>query len=367
MKNWVEKFRDDKVARGLLSKIRQLAKKQGEPVRLMEVCGTHTVAIYRYGMRESLPVNVELLSGPGCPVCVTGLGYIDKAIWLARQDDVLLVTFGDLMKVPGSTSSLLKERGKGSPIKVVYSPIEAIELAKANPGKKVVILAVGFETTIPGVLATVKQAEADGLKNLFLLTGHKIVPPAMEALLQDGSAKIDGFICPGHVSTIIGAKAYEPLVEKYGVPCVVAGFEPTDILQAVMLLLVQLKEVRAEVENQYQRAVRNEGNPKALGMIEKYCQIIDDQWRGIGIIPRSGLKLRDEFKKWDVESVLKIEAESTKPKPGCICGKILQGLARPSDCKLFGKVCTPDEPVGACMVSGEGSCAAAYKHRGLEE
>ena len=364
MKNWVDKFRDEKAAQGLLSRIGELAGELGRTVRLMEVCGTHTVAIYRYGMREVLGENVELLSGPGCPVCVTGLGYIDKAIWLARQEDVLLVTFGDLMKVPGSTSSLLKERGKGRPIKVVYSPIEAIELAKENPDKKVVILAVGFETTIPGVLATLKQAETEGLKNLFLLVGHKIVPPAMEALLQDGSAKIDGFICPGHVSAIIGAKAYEPLVKEHGVPCVVAGFEPTDVLQAVLMLLEQLKDGRAEVENQYQRAVRDEGNPKAMAMIEKYCEPIDDQWRGIGIIPNSGLRLRDDFKKWDIESVIKIEAEPTQPKKGCICGKILQGLARPSECKLFGKVCTPDEPVGACMVSGEGSCAAAYKHAG---
>ena len=364
MKNWVEKFRDENAARGLLSRIRQLAAKRGEMVRLMEVCGTHTVAIYRYGMREALPATVELLSGPGCPVCVTDLGYIDKAIWLARRDDVLLVTFGDLMKVPGSTSSLLKERGKGSPIKVVYSPIEAIELARTNPDKKVVILAVGFETTIPGVLATVKQAEADGLKNLFLLVGHKIVPPAMEALLQDGAAKIDGFICPGHVSTIIGTKAYGSLAEKYGVPCVVAGFEPTDVLQSIMMLLGQLNKGQTKVENQYQRAVRAEGNPKALAMIEKYCEVIDDQWRGIGVIPKSGLKLRDEFRQWDIESAMEIKAEPTKPKAGCICGKILQGLAWPSDCKLFGKVCTPEEPVGACMVSGEGSCAAAYKHTG---
>ena len=365
MKNWVDKFRDEKAARGLLGKISKSVPGD-RLVRLMEVCGTHTVAIYRYGLREVLPRNVELLSGPGCPVCVTDLGYIDKAIALARREDVLLVTFGDLMKVPGSTSSLLKERGKGRPIKVVYSPIEAIELARTNPGKKVVILAVGFETTIPGVLATIKQAQADGIRNLFLLVGHKIVPPAMEFLLQDGSARIDGFICPGHVSAIIGAKAYEPLAKQYAVPCVVAGFEPTDVLQAILMLLAQLKEGRAQVENQYQRAVKNEGNPKALAMIEKYCEIIDDQWRGIGVIPKSGLKLRDEFKQRDIESALKIEAEPTKPKKGCICGKILQGLAPRSECKLFGKVCTPDEPVGACMVSGEGSCAAAFKHGPME-
>ena len=366
MEKFLEKFRDQRIAQGLLSKISKSVPSD-RVYRLMEVCGTHTVSIYRFGMRELLPENVELLSGPGCPVCVTGLGYIDKAISLARRDDVLLVTFGDLMKVPGSTSSLLKERGKGRPIKVVYSPIEALAIARDNPGKKVVILAVGFETTIPGVLASVRQGQVDGLKNLFLLTGHKIVPPAMRFLLQDGSARIDGFICPGHVSTIIGSRAYEFLAKDYGVPCVVAGFEATDILQAVLMLLLQLGDGRSEVENQYQRAVRAEGNPKALAMIDKYCRTVDDQWRGIGVIPGSGLRLRDEFKQWDIESVLKIEAEPTKPKAGCICGRILQGLARPRDCGLFGKVCTPEEPVGACMVSGEGSCAAAYRHRALED
>ena len=366
MEKFLEKFRDQRIAQGLLSEISKSVP-GGRVVRLMEVCGTHTVAIYRFGVRELLPGNVELLSGPGCPVCVTDLGYIDKAIWLTRREDVLLVTFGDLMKVPGSTSSLLKERGRGRPIKVVYSPMEALPLARANPDKKVVILAVGFETTIPAVLATLQQGRADGLDNLFILAGHKIIPPAMEFLLQAGTAKIDGFICPGHVSTIIGSQAYESLAKEYGVPCVVAGFEPTDILQAVLMLLIQLGEGRAEVENQYQRAVRPEGNRKALAMMEKYCQIIDDQWRGIGMIPESGLRLRDEFSGWEIGSVLDVQAEPMQAKAGCICGKILQGLARPSDCKLFGKVCTPEEPVGACMVSSEGSCAAAYKHRGLEE
>jgi len=374
MKDFLAKFRDERTARGLLRNIRQLAPSD-RVYRLMEVCGTHTVSIYRFGMRELLPANVELLSGPGCPVCVTDLAYIDKAIALARREDVLLVTFGDLMKVPGSSSSLIKERGRGRRIKVVYSPIEALPLARANPDKKVVILAVGFETTIPAVLATVRQGQADGLDNLFLLTGHKIIPPAMKFLLQAGAARIDGFICPGHVSTIIGSRAYEFLAKDYHVPCVVAGFEPTDILQAVLMLLVQLRDGRSEVENQYQRAVRPEGNPKALAMMDRYCRTVDDHWRGIGIIPESGLRLRDEFGRWDINSVLDIQAEPTRAKAGpprlgeagCICGQVLQGLARPSDCKLFAKVCTPEEPVGACMVSSEGSCAAAYKHRRLED
>ncbi len=286
---------------------------------------------------------------------------------LARRDDVILVTFGDLMKVPGSTSSLLKEKAQGRRIKFVYSPLDALAVAKDNPSKKVVFLAVGFETTIPAVLASMDQADSDGLENLFLLTAHKLVTPAMKALLQDGSARIDGFLCPGHVSTIIGSKAYEFLAEDYRTPCVVAGFEPTDVLQSILMLLAQLREGRCQVENQYHRAVKPQGNTKALALIDKHCQAIDDHWRGIGTITASGLRLREEFSRWDISSVLDINPEPLREKPGCICGQVLQGLARPTDCKLFAKLCSPEEPVGACMVSGEGSCAAAYKHRSLEE
>ena len=366
MKEYLEKFRDKQIAGSLLENIRRLAERVGH-CRLMEVCGTHTVGIYRYGLRDLLGENVELLSGPGCPVCVTDLAYIDKAIALARRNDVLLVTFGDLMKVPGSSSSLLKEKGQGRDIKVVYSPIESLKLAKEHPDKKVVFLSVGFETTIPAILATVAQAEAEGPANFFLLGGNKIVPPAMEFLLQDGQAKIDGFICPGHVSTIIGAQAYKFLVEKYNIPCVVTGFEPTDVLQAVLMLLEQLGDGRAEVENQYGRAVRDQGNRKAQELMQEYCVVVDDYWRGIGVIPKSGLQLGEQLKGREISSVLEINPEPTRQKRGCICGLVLQGRARPVDCKLFGKVCTPDEPVGACMVSGEGSCAAAYKHSLWEE
>ena len=366
MQNFLVKFRDKRLTQTLLENIHRIAPSD-RTYRLMEVCGTHTVAIYRFGLRQLLPANIELLSGPGCPVCVTDLAYIDKAIALARRDDVILVTFGDLMKVPGSTSSLLKEKAQGRRIKIVYSPLESLAVARDNPDKKIVFLAVGFETTIPAVLASMQQADADGLENLFLLTAHKLVTPAMKALLQDSSARIDGFICPGHVSAIIGSKAYEFLADDYRTPCVVAGFEPTDVLQAVLMLLTQLREGRCQVQNQYQRAVRPQGNTKALALIDKHCQAIDDHWRGIGTIPASGLGLRDEFSRWDISSVLDINPEPLREKPGCICGQVLQGLARPTDCKLFAKVCTPEEPVGACMVSGEGSCAAAYKHRPLEE
>ena len=366
MQNFLMKFRDKQIAQTLLENIRRLSATD-RTYRLMEVCGTHTVAIYRFGLRELLPSNVELLSGPGCPVCVTDLAYIDKAIALAQRDDVILVTFGDLMKVPGSTSSLLKQRAETRNIKVVYSPLEALAVAKDNPSKKVVFLAVGFETTIPAVLASMMQADSDGIENLHLLTAHKLVTPAMKALLEDGAARIDGFICPGHVSSIIGSRAYEFLAEDYHTPCVVTGFEPTDILQSILMLLAQLGQGRCQVENQYHRAVRPQGNTKALDLIDKHCQTIDDHWRGIGIIPASGLRLRDEFSRWDINSVVDIKPEPLREKPGCICGKILQGLARPTDCELFAKVCTTDNPVGACMVSGEGSCAAAYKHRPLEE
>ena len=365
MKNFLEKFRDKTIAQSLLEHIRRLTPTD-RTYRLMEVCGTHTVAIYRFGLRRLLPKNMELLSGPGCPVCVTDLDYIDQAIALARRDDVILVTFGDLLKVPGSTSSLLKERSAGRAIKIVYSPIEALAIARNNPDKKIVFLAVGFETTTPAVLASMQQADADGLANLFLLPGQKLVTPAMRALLQDGSARIDGFICPGHVSSIIGSGAYQFLADDFNVPCVVTGFEPTDILQSVLMLLTQLRAGHCTVQNQYNRAVRPEGNPKALALIDKYCQPVDDHWRGIGVIPNSGLALRDEFTRWDISSQLDINPEPRQEKPGCICGRILQGLARPADCKLFGKACTPEDPVGACMVSSEGSCAAAHKHQPLE-
>ena len=366
MRDYLAKFRDKRIARGLLAKIGRLAEGAGH-CRLMEVCGTHTVAIYRYGLRDLLPRNVELLSGPGCPVCVTDLGYIDKAIALARLDDVLVVTFGDLMKVPGSTSSLLKEKGAGRKVKVVYSPIESLAVARENPGKKVVFLSVGFETTIPAILATVRQAEEEGVENFYLLGGNKLVPPAMEFLLEDGTAKIDGFICPGHVSTIIGSKAYEPLTKKHRVPCVVAGFEPTDVLRVILVLLEQLRKGRAEVANEYQRAVRAEGNLKAQELMAKYCVAVDENWRGIGVIAKSGLRLGEELGHREISTVMEIEAEPTRKKRGCICGQVLQGLARPVDCKLFGKVCRPEEPVGACMVSGEGSCAAAFRHSVWEE
>lgn len=346
----------------LIEGIEKLSFKINQQINLMEVCGTHTVSIFRHGIRSLLPENLKLLSGPGCPVCVTPIEDIDRMLYLAKLPDVVLATFGDMLRVPGSNGSLNQAKAQGSHVKLVYSPIEALELAKETPSKKVVFFAVGFETTSPLIAATLGEAERLGVENFFIYSAHKLVPPALEALVNSEELKLDGFILPGHVSTIIGSKPYKFIAENYKKACVISGFDADDILQAILMLLLQIVENSPKVEIQYRDAVRPEGNPKALEILYQYFEPCDSVWRGIGNIKNSGLKLKDQFSHRDAQKVFKIpELKSTEPK-GCQCGSVLRGIKTPPECPLFAKICTPESPVGACMVSTEGSCAAYYKY-----
>jgi hydrogenase expression/formation protein HypD len=327
----------------------------------MEVCGSHTMAIARYGIRDILPDSIRLISGPGCPVCVTDAGYIDAAVELARRG-ITVVTFGDMLNVPGSETSLAAVRSEGCSIEVCYSPLRALELAREMPGREIVFLAIGFETTIAPSIAIVEQAAADGIENLSLLVAFKLVPPALAALGADPALRIDAFICPAHVSAIIGADAYLPFVGEGGVPCVIAGFEPLDILLGLKGILAQLVSGVAEVDNQYSRVVTAGGNAKALALMDKYLEPADVSWRGIGVIPESGLALKEQWRHYDAEARHAITVQVGEMNPACRCGDVIKGVASPFECPMFGKTCTPGSPFGPCMVSSEGSCAAYYKY-----
>ena len=353
-------FRDQALARGLLATIRAEAARL-PPVTFMEVCGSHTMAICRYGLRGLLPDSVRLLSGPGCPVCVTEVRYIDQAVALARLPDVTLTTFGDLVRVPGSSSSLEKERAAGAAVEVVFSPMQAVELARAHPERRVVFLGIGFETTVPGVALAVRDAAGLGLRNFFVLSGHKVMPPPLRALVA-GRRRLDGFLLPGNVSAIIGLEPYGFLASEFGTACVVAGFEPLDVLEGIHLLLLQMIAGKPAVENQYSRLVRAEGNRAAQRVVAAVFEPGDAVWRGVGLIPGSGLRLRPAYAAYDAERGIAYTTEATVEKKGCLCGEILQGLKQPEDCGLFGRACTPADPVGACMVSSEGCCAAHYRY-----
>jgi len=346
----------------IVEKIKLLMDSINRPVKLMEVCGTHTVAIFRHGIRDIIPKDISLLSGPGCPVCVTPIKDVDAAIAISRLDGVILSTFGDMMRVPGSKQSLYHAQAEGAHISVVYSPMDALKLASESSNIKVVFFATGFETTSPSVAGTLFEAERLGVDNFFIYSAHKIVPPALKALLDSGDIRIDGFILPGHVSTIIGSKPYKFIASDYRVPSVITGFEAEDILQAIMMLLEQISSSRADVEIQYKRVVKEEGNQKAMSLLNKYFEPCDAKWRGLGTIPQSGLKLRDKFKRWDVKQLFDINVPDSQEPKSCLCGQVLRGVKVPTDCLLFGKSCTPEHPVGACMVSTEGSCAAYYKY-----
>jgi hydrogenase expression/formation protein HypD len=355
-------FRDADLARRLAARLVAKAGEIDRPaVNLMEVCGTHTTAIFRAGIHSILPKNVAMLSGPGCPVCVTPVSYVDAAVALHREHGVTLTTFGDMMKVPGSQTTLEREKAAGGDIRMVYSALDALAIAEQNADKQVVFLAVGFETTAPGAAATVMRARDAGVRNFSILSAHKTVPPALAALIDAPDANVHGFLMPGHVSVIIGVGPYKQVAAK-GLPCVIAGFEPVDVLQGILMLLTQLAEHRAEVEVQYTRAVRPEGNPVARALLGRVFEPEDAEWRGLGIIPASGLRLAPAFAEFDAWKRFPV----TLPKPvepkGCICGAVLRGIRRPTDCKLFGVRCTPSTPVGACMVSSEGACAAYYKY-----
>jgi len=331
----------------------------------MEVCGGHTMAIHRFGIPSLLPKGIKLISGPGCPVCVSSISFIDKAITLSEIDNVIITTYGDLIRVPGSKSSLEKEKIKGADIRIVYSTLEALNIAKANQDKKVVFLGIGFETTAPASAVAIKKAYNESVSNFYLLSAHKIMPPIMEALLND-DVKIDGFICPGHVSTITGSKIYDFIPKKYKIACVVTGFEPTDLMQSIDMLASQIANGNQKVEIQYSRVVTKEGNVKAKAIMNEVFETRNEFWRGIGEIANSGLKLKEKYKDFDAELIFNIHIESKGENPACICGDILRGLKTPKDCKLFDKVCTPINPIGACMVSSEGSCAAYYKYNSYE-
>lgn len=354
---FIDEFRNSAAGRGLAARIQE---KNVRPINLMEVCGTHTVAIFKHGIRQLLPEKINLLSGPGCPVCVTPNADIDKAIALAKNAQVILTTFGDMMKVPGSYSSLSQVKAVGADIRVVYSILDALKIAENNSRKSVVFFGVGFETTSPTTASAILEAERLGIDNFFFLSVHKLIPPAMRALLDSDEVHIDGFICPGHVSTIIGSQPYEFIPREYGIPCVIAGFEPLDILQAIDMLLEQISAEEPRVDIQYRRAVRKEGNPIALKYLSTVFDVTDARWRGIGIIPKSGLKLGQRYERVDADSAFKIVTRPPKEAAGCCCGDILRGVSTPHECGLFAKACTPEHPVGPCMVSTEGTCSVWY-------
>jgi hydrogenase expression/formation protein HypD len=360
---FVKEFRDSQVAKKIIEAINAISTKN---IQLMEVCGTHTVSIFKHGIRDVLPPSIKLLSGPGCPVCVTSNEVLDEAIALVRLPKVILCTFGDMLKVPGSTSSLAKEKAEGQDIRIVYSTIDALKIAKENPDHEVVFFGIGFETTAPTVAASILAADTQGIKNYSVLGAHKLIPEAMRALLTDQEIKVDGFICPGHVTAIIGVKPYEFIAEEFHVPAVITGFEPVDMLQGIYMLVKQIEAGEAKVEIQYSRSVPQEGNPVALELLYKVFEITDATWRGIGSIPGTGIELRKEYQQYDTRRKLEFTVETLKVNPGCICGNILKGINTPLECKLFGKVCHPQNPIGACMVSTEGTCAAYYKYKTQE-
>ena len=328
----------------------------------MEVCGTHTMAIHRAGLHSVLPENVRLLSGPGCPVCVTPVSVIDTAVGMAREYGVTIATFGDMIRVPGSECSLAGLRSEGHHIEVVYSPLDAVRIAADNPGKKIVFLAVGFETTAPAVAASILQARAENVINFSIVAAHKLVIPALELLVADRKIAVDGFILPGHVSVVLGAEPYRFLAEKHGRACVVTGFEAADIIQGLLMLLEQIRSGKFSVEIQYSRAVRPEGNPRAREMIDRIFEPVDTEWRGFGVITASGLALRENITDMDALRRFPLKETITPAVTGCRCGEVLRGRIIPSDCGLFGVSCNPDHPVGPCMVSGEGTCAAYYRY-----
>lgn len=349
----------------LLAAIRALGER---PMTLMEVCGTHTMSIARSGLKTMLPENIRLLSGPGCPVCVTPAEVIDTVLALAMEKNVILASYGDMLRVPGSTpgDSLLRRRALGARVEIVYSPVDAVTLAKENPGREVVFLGVGFETTAPGTAAAILTAREEGVKNFSVLSMLKTVEPALRTLIAMPDFRVDGFLCPGHVASIIGEAGFCFLPEEYHLPGVIAGFAPEEILLAVYLLAKQITEEKPRLENAYRRAVRPAGNPLAQEMLKRCFMPRRDLWRGLGEIENSGLGLREELAAFDAEKKFGLRAAPAAKPTACRCGDVICGRIRPEDCPLFDRRCTPEDPVGPCMVSSEGACAAAYKYRGME-
>jgi hydrogenase expression/formation protein HypD len=357
---YLDEYRDEKIARALAQEIHERVTR---PWVLMEICGGQTHTIMRYGIDELLPGEVELVHGPGCPVCVTPLETIDKALELAARPDLTLVSYGDMLRVPGSTSDLFHAKANGSDVRVVYSPLEALKIARANPSRKVVFLAIGFETTAPPNAMAVWQAQREGLNNFSVLASHVLVPPAMQVLLQAPDNRVQGFIAPGHVCTVMGYRQYEEMVQEFHVPIVVGGFEPVDLLEAILMLVRQLEAGQAVMENQYVRSVTREGNLPAQQIVETVFEVCDQKWRGIGTIPQSGLRIRPEFSAYDAEKIFGMTEIKVEEPTECISAKVLKGLKKPPECPAFASRCTPENPLGAPMVSAEGACAAYYRYR----
>jgi hydrogenase expression/formation protein HypD len=335
----------------------------GSVLKIMEVCGGHTHAIYKHGLEDLLPKSIDLVHGPGCPVCVIPMGRIDDAIALARQPDVIFTTFGDMMRVPGSSGSLLDAKAAGADVRFVYSPLDALKLARQNPDRQVVFFAIGFETTAPSTAATVLRARADGVTNFSVFCNHVTIVPAIKAILDSPGMQLRGFIGPGHVSTIIGLRPFEFVPTRYGLPMVISGFEPTDILQSIVMILRQLDERRPSVENQYARVVRPSGNAGALDVLGQTMELRPFfEWRGLGFISHSALRLRAEFAAWDAETRFSVPGVRVTDPKACQCGEVLKGVIKPWECRVFGTACTPDRPIGTCMVSPEGACAAYFTY-----
>ncbi|MCK4994839.1 MAG: hydrogenase formation protein HypD [Candidatus Omnitrophica bacterium] len=360
---YVDEFRNSKVAKKLIELIKEKAKDIKTDVALMEVCGTHTVAMFRYGIRKILPLNIRVISGPGCPVCVTSQADIDKAIGFSNLEGTIITTFGDMMKVPGTKSSLQDLRAQGRDIRVVYSTLDALQIANDNKDKNVIHIAIGFETTVPTIAAAILRAKAQKMKNFYIMPAHKIIPPALKILAGSAKSKIGGFLLPGHVSTIIGPKPYQFLAKKHKTPCVIAGFEAIDILLSINMLLEQIINNDPKVQTQYFRCVHPKGNISAQKIINKVFQVGDVQWRGLGLMPKSGLFLRKAFKSFDAMEKFPVKTLKQK-KTACKCGDVLQGIITPEKCPLFAKICNPRMPIGPCMVSSEGACSAYYRYGG---
>jgi hydrogenase expression/formation protein HypD len=356
---FVDEFRDPAAARALVSSIKELAGT--DEYKFMEVCGGHTHTIYRHGIEHILPRNIELVHGPGCPVCVIPMGRVDDAMWLAEKPNVIFTSFGDMMRVPGSKGSLLEAKARGADVRFVYSPLDALRIAVENPDKEVVFFAVGFETTAPSTAVTLVRAKELDVKNFTVFCNHVTIVPPIKAILDSPDLRLSGFLGPGHVSTVVGNRPYRFVPEVYGKPIVVAGFEPLDILQSVHMLLAQIREGRCEVENQYSRVVRDEGNPQAIALLGEVFELRPHfEWRGLGFISQSALKLNEKYAAFDAELRYEMPGIRVADPKACQCGEVLKGVIKPWECKVFGTACTPETPIGTCMVSPEGACAAYY-------
>jgi hydrogenase expression/formation protein HypD len=369
---YVDEFRDPAKARALVSSIERLAQRLARPtkapIQLMEFCGGHTHTIFRYGLSQLLPPSIELVHGPGCPVCVLPMGRVDDCIGLAERPEVILTSFGDALRVPGSRGSLLAAKARGADVRIVYSPLDALELAREHPDREVIFFALGFETTMPSTALTVLQAERDGVENFSLFCNHITTLPTIKAILDSPDMAIDGFLAPGHVSMVIGARPFDFVAQRYRRPIVVTGFEPLDILQSIWMLLEQIAAGRSELENQYARAVREEGNAVALDAIAKVFQLREFfEWRGLGSIDHSGIEIRAAYSRFDAERKFGVKHLKIADPKACQCGEVLKGVLRPWECKVFGGACTPETPMGALMVSSEGACAAYYKFADVQQ